>query len=211
MMDTLQFLAINAVPFLLAVILHEVAHGVVAFYFGDRTAKREGRLTLNPVSHIDPVGSIVVPAACYLLNVGFLWGWAKPVPVNPWNFREPRQDMFWVALAGPMSNFLQIVVWALILKVLYVAGAPLFFLQMASAGVVLNALFALFNLIPVLPLDGGRVLMGLLPESLARPFAKTEAYGFLIVLALLLGGVFDSWLQPMIAAIQRAVLQFVVG
>lgn len=210
-MEIIEFIAINALPFLLAVILHEVAHGAVAYYFGDRTAYREGRLTLNPISHIDPIGSVVVPATCYILGVGFLWGWAKPVPVNPWNFREPRQDMFWVALAGPLSNFLQIVAWGLVLKIAYRMQAPIFLMQMASAGVIINALLALFNLIPVLPLDGGRVLMGLLPESLARPFAKTEAFGFIIVLFLLWTGVFDTWLRPMLSAIQKAVLQFVVG
>ncbi len=184
----LQTVATWAIPVLLAITLHEVSHGWAARYFGDATAARLGRLSLNPLKHVDPVGTVIVPGVLLLLG-GILFGWAKPVPVVMQNLRKPRQHMAWVALAGPMSNFAMALAWALLLKLSLAIGGgegPWVFLRyMAVAGIVINLVLMVLNLLPLPPLDGGRVLAGLVPEAAARQLDRLEPWGLLIIVALL--------------------------
>jgi Zn-dependent protease len=186
--NLIQTVLIYALPVLFAITIHEAAHGYVARYFGDNTAYMLGRVTLNPVKHIDPVGTILMPLMLYFATSGaFLFGYAKPVPVNFSQLRRPKRDMVWVALAGPASNFVQAILWAVTYTLL--AGAGLeerFFLEMARAGVLVNLVMWAFNLFPLPPLDGGRVLVGLLPEPFSSLLARIEPFGFLILLVLLM-------------------------
>ena len=183
-----QKIAIWALPVIFAITIHEAAHGYAARALGDRTAESLGRLSLNPLRHIDPVGTVIVPGLLLALG-GFLFGWAKPVPVNFNNLRQPRRDMALVAVAGPLSNAAQALLWALLLKLLLQSGAQsgvvLGFTQMAVAGIVVNLILMVLNLLPLPPLDGGRVLTGLVPEALARKLDRIEPYGFFILLGLL--------------------------
>ena len=174
------------VPVLLAITLHEAAHGYVARAFGDDTAERAGRLSLNPVRHIDPVGTVLLPAILWLTSP-ILFGYAKPVPVNAARFADPRRDMIWVALAGPAANAAQAAAFALlILPALSLGGeAGLWLAGLCNKGVVINVVLAVFNMLPLPPLDGGRVAVGLLPIGLARRYARLERYGIVILLALL--------------------------
>ena len=174
------------VPVLLAITLHEAAHGYVARAFGDDTAERAGRLSLNPVRHIDPVGTVLLPAILWLTSP-ILFGYAKPVPVNAARFADPRRDMIWVALAGPAANAVQAAAFALlILPALSLGGeAGLWLAGLCNKGVVINVVLAVFNMLPLPPLDGGRVAVGLLPIGLARRYARLERYGIVILLALL--------------------------
>jgi Zn-dependent protease len=187
----LRAISVGAIPVLLAVTLHEVAHGRVARHFGDRTAEVQGRLSLNPLSHVDLFGTILVPAFLFFIGSPFLFGWAKPVPVDARNFRHPRHDMAFVAAAGPGSNLLMAVAWtaigALAASGLFGHGAlGDWLLNMGVVGLFFNVLLALFNLVPIPPLDGGRVLVGLLPLGPARAVARLEPFGLWIVIALLL-------------------------
>ena len=185
---------------LFAITVHEAAHGYAARYYGDHTAERLGRITLNPLKHIDPVGTIVMPLVLYIATSGaFLFGYAKPVPVNFGNLRNPKRDMVWVALAGPASNFFQAVFWKLLLIVLVVSGVQEpFFVEMAQGGILVNLVMWAFNLFPLPPLDGGRILVGLLPYKQAHQVSRIEPYGFFIVMALVLAGVVTSiWLLPL--------------
>ena len=196
----IQTILIYALPVLFAITVHEAAHGYVARYYGDHTADRLGRITLNPLKHIDPVGTIVMPLVLYIATSGaFLFGYAKPVPVNFGNLRNPKRDMVWVALAGPASNFFQAVGWKLLLIVLVVSGVEEpFFVEMAQGGVLVNLVMWAFNLFPLPPLDGGRILVGLLPYKQAHQVSRIEPYGFFIVMALVLAGVVTSiWLLPL--------------
>lgn len=190
-----QKLAIWAVPVLLAVTLHEVAHGWTARALGDNTAARLGRLSLNPLKHIDPVGTILVPAVLLFLS-GYVFGWAKPVPVVMSNMRNPRRDMAIVAVAGPASNFVMAIAWGLLFKVAAthgdVSGLWAGLRLMAQAGVAINLVLMVLNLIPIPPLDGGRVLTGLLPEHLARKLDRLEPYGLIILLLLMFTGVLGT-------------------
>jgi len=200
--DTIQTILIYALPVLFSITVHEAAHGYVARYFGDSTAYMLGRMTLNPLKHIDPIGTILMPLLLYFSTSGaFVFGYAKPVPVNFGNLRHPKRDMVWVALAGPASNFVQAIGWALLLVGLVAAGASEpFFLQMARAGILVNLVMWAFNLFPLPPLDGGRVLAGLLPGRQALWLSRIEPYGFFIVLALVLAGVVGSlWLRPLMS------------
>jgi len=169
--------------------------------FGDNTAEVMGRVTLNPMKHIDPIGTILMPLMLYFATSGaFLFGYAKPVPVNFGRLRHPKRDMVWVALAGPASNFIQAILWALVLVTLVAAGInETFFIKMAQGGVLVNLVMWAFNLFPLPPLDGGRVLAGLLPNGPAQNFlARIEPYGFFIVMALVLAGVVSNyWLRPL--------------
>ena len=196
----IQTILIYALPVLFAITVHEAAHGYAARYYGDHTADRLGRITLNPLKHIDPVGTIVMPLVLYIATSGaFLFGYAKPVPVNFGNLRNPKRDMVWVALAGPASNFFQAVFWKLLLIVLVVSGVQEpFFVEMAQGGVLVNLVMWAFNLFPLPPLDGGRILVGLLPYKQAHQVSRIEPYGFFIVMALVLAGVVTSiWLLPL--------------
>lgn len=200
---SLQTIVLWAVPVVFAITLHEAAHGYVARMFGDRTAELQGRITLNPLKHIDPVGTILVPgalilAARYLGGPPFIFGWAKPVPVNFGNLRNPKRDMLWVALAGPLANFAMAILWALLLKAALPTGAaetsP--WLEMAKIGISINLLLMVLNLLPVPPLDGGRIAVSLLPMSAARAFARIEPYGLFIILGLLAFGVLNDVMRP---------------
>lgn len=208
-MDSLiPTLAIWAVPVLLAITLHEAAHGYVARHFGDPTAHLAGRITLNPIKHIDPVGTLLVPAGILALSSmvggsGILFGWAKPVPVDFSRLRHPKADMLWVAAAGPFVNLLMAVAWALSFKLATILPpsdytVPL--MKMSDAGMHINAVLMLLNLLPIPPLDGGRIAVSLLPHRLAWRFAQLEPYGFPILLVMLFTGVLGAILWPMMAA-----------
>ena len=198
----IQTIAVYAIPVLFAITVHEAAHGYVARHFGDPTAELAGRLTLNPFRHIDPIGTIAMPLLLYFATSGtFLFGYAKPVPVNFSGLRHPKTDMVWVALAGPMSNFAQALLWALFSLALVLLGSSEpFFFQMARAGVLVNLVMWAFNLFPLPPLDGGRVAIGLLPWRLGQWLARLEPFGFFIVMGLVLVGVLGKlWLLPLMA------------
>jgi Zn-dependent protease len=200
--STVQQISAWVVPVLLAITVHETSHGLVARRFGDKTAEMLGRLTLNPIKHIDPVGTILVPALMLLLPGGFVFGWAKPVPVDWRNFKHPKQDMAWVAVAGPASNLLMALAWALAARVALGLSAdnwialPLLF--MGVAGIFINTILMVLNLLPLPPLDGGRVVTGLLPAPYAYRFARIEPYGFFILVALLVTGVLSIVMWPVV-------------
>ncbi|MET3496924.1 site-2 protease family protein [Variovorax boronicumulans] len=202
--NLIQTVLIYALPVIFAITVHEAAHGYVARYLGDNTAASMGRVTLNPLKHIDPIGTILMPLMLYFATSGaFLFGYAKPVPVNFGRLRHPKRDMIWVALAGPASNFIQAILWALLLVALVAAGIDeTFFIKMAQGGILVNLVMWAFNLFPLPPLDGGRVLAGLLPSGPAQNFlARIEPYGFFIVMALVLAGVVSTfWLRPLMDA-----------
>jgi Zn-dependent protease len=201
--NTIQTILIYALPVLFAITVHEAAHGYVARHFGDNTAYMMGRVTLNPIKHIDPIGTILMPLMLYFATNGaFLFGYAKPVPVNFGQLRHPKRDSVWVALAGPASNFIQAILWAVVFIVLAAAGvSERFFLAMAKAGVLVNLVMWAFNLFPLPPLDGGRVLVGLLPPRQGYALSRIEPWGFFIVMGLVLLGVVSTfWLRPLMAA-----------
>ena len=200
MNDLIQTVLIYALPVLFSITVHEAAHGYAARYFGDYTATMLGRVTLNPIKHIDPIGTILMPLLLYFSTSGtFLFGYAKPVPVNFSNLRHPKRDMIWVALAGPASNFLQAIGWALVLVGLAATNTDeRFFIEMARAGILVNLVMWAFNLFPLPPLDGGRILVGVLPTKAAMTVSRLEPYGFFIVLALVLLGIVGTvWLRPL--------------
>lgn len=195
-LNAIQRLAVWALPVLMAITVHEVAHGWVAKQLGDPTAKMMGRLTLNPLKHIDPVGTVLLPAVLLVLG-GFIFGWAKPVPITWENLKNPRRDVALVAVAGPGANFLMAVFWAVVLKISASSGIgpgsfgfPL--ILMAQAGITINVILMILNLVPIPPLDGGRVLSSLLPPRLAWQFSRIEPFGIWILLALLVSGVLAS-------------------
>jgi Zn-dependent protease len=191
MNDIIQTIAVYAIPVIFAITLHEAAHGYVARMFGDPTAYQAGRISLNPARHIDPVGTLLVPVAILLASKllgspGMLFGWAKPVPVDFGRLRRPKQDMLWVALAGPAANLFMAVLWAFSLRIFLESGLQeSFWFEMAVAGVNVNLVLMALNLLPILPLDGGRILFSLLPNRLAWQYSKIEPYGLVIVVILL--------------------------
>lgn len=200
-LDLIGKITIYALPVLFAITVHEAAHAFAAKRFGDQTAYLEGRMTLNPMKHIDIVGTIVVPLAAVFLG-GFIFGWAKPVPVRFGNLKRPKEDMLWVAAAGPASNFVMALLWFLLMK-LGISGVfgglskPMFL--MGQAGVVINLSLMVLNLLPLPPLDGGRMLLSLLPHRQAWQFAKIEPYGMWILLALLMTGILTWVMMPVMA------------
>ena len=198
-----QKIAAWLLPVLLAITVHETSHGLIARRLGDKTAEMLGRLTLNPLKHIDPVGTVLVPALMLLLPGGFVFGWAKPVPVDWRNLRRPKQDMAWVAAAGPASNLVMALLWALLLRFALGLSAENWFamplLFMGVAGIFINTILMVLNLLPLPPLDGGRVLTGLLPPAWAYRFARIEPYGLWILIALLMTGVLGLILWPFVS------------
>lgn len=204
----IQTVAIFALPVLFAITVHEAAHGYVARYFGDNTAWTLGRVTLNPLKHIDPFGTLLMPLLLYFATAGtFLFGYAKPVPVQFGNLRKPKQHMVWVALAGPGANFVQALLWGVLFYVLNGAGVTeRFFIEMCRAGMLVNVVMFVFNLFPLPPLDGGRILVGLLPWRQAQLVSRLEPYGFFIVLGLLLLGVISAfWMRPLMGITYDAI------
>src|SRR5689334_21440273 len=199
---SLATIVLWAVPVVFAITLHEAAHGYVARIFGDRTAELQGRITLNPLAHIDPVGTILVPGVLILTaklgGPAFVFGWAKPVPVNFGNLRNPRRDMLWVAAAGPGANLAMAVFWALALKVFATAGgaASVYGLLMAKVGISVNLVLMALNLLPVPPLDGGRIAVSLLPLPAARAWARIEPYGLFVIIGMLAFGLLDDVMKP---------------
>jgi len=200
--NQIQLLAILVLPVLFAITVHEAAHGWAASHLGDRTAQMLGRMTLNPLRHIDPIGTLVVPLVTFFLT-GFLFGWAKPVPVDIRNLRHPRRDMALVALAGPGANLIMAILWGLAIqlalqlwRIFPWVAEPLAW--MGAAGVMINVLLMALNLFPLLPLDGGRVLNALLPRQLAIPFARLEPFGLLLLMLLLVTGVLGAFLNPLV-------------
>jgi len=210
----IQRFAIWALPVLFAITVHEVAHGWVARRLGDPTAMMLGRLTLNPIKHIDPVGTILVPGLLLFLG-GFIFGWAKPVPVTWENLRNPKRDMAIVAAAGPLANFVMAIGWTVVMRIaaaiggggLSWAAVPLFY--MGIAGVTINLVLMVLNLLPLPPLDGGRVVTGLLPGPLAYKFSRLEPYGLFILVGLMITGVLGYILGPPVAWLQHLLFSFV--
>jgi len=200
--DLIRTVTLYALPVLFAITVHEAAHGYAARYFGDNTAWKMGRVTLNPLAHIDPMGTILMPLLLYFATSGaFLFGYAKPVPVRFGNLRNPKRDMVWVALAGPGANLAQALIWGAMLYLLHGSGiTEPFFLKMCQGGVLVNVVMFAFNLFPLPPLDGGRIVVGLLPIKQAMAFSRLEPYGFFIVMALVVSGLVSSlWMQPVMA------------
>jgi Zn-dependent protease len=205
MNEIIQTLSLYALPVMFAITLHEAAHGYVARLFGDPTATQLGRVTLNPIKHIDPVGTIAVPVGILLMSklVGgpfLLFGWAKPVPVDFGRLRRPKRDMLWVALAGPAANLLMAILWGISLRLLFESGdRASFWFQMAQVGIQINLTLMALNLLPILPLDGGRVLFSLLPNPLAWQYGRIEPFGLWIVIALLATGALGTLIAPMMS------------
>ncbi len=200
MTELIQTVLVYALPVLFAITVHEAAHGYVARYLGDDTAYVLGRVTLNPIKHIDPIGTIVMPLMLYFATSGaFLFGYAKPVPVRFGRLRRPKQDMIWVALAGPGANLAQALLWGIGLLLLSGSGLnEAFFIKMCQAGVLVNVVMFVFNLFPLPPLDGGRILVGLLPQKPAYLLSRVEPWGFFIVMALILTGIVSAlWMRPL--------------
>ena len=203
----IQKITVYAIPLIFAITLHEAAHAFAARYFGDSTAYMLGRMTLNPLKHIDPVWTIMVPIVTLLVSP-FVFGAAKPVPVNFGALRKPKQDMIWVAAAGPAANLLMMLGWAALGKIalMFPASGPVVFLLLvAKAGFFVNAILMVFNLFPLLPLDGGRILAGLLPARASYAFARIEPYGMFILVGLILTGVMGAFLWPLVDFSMNAV------
>jgi len=206
--ELVQTVSTHAIPVLLAITLHEAAHGYAARQLGDDTAWQMGRVTLNPFPHIDLMGTVIMPLMLFFATSGqFLFGYAKPVPVDFSRLGHPKRDMIWVALAGPAANLFQAFAWAVVIYLLSGMGSDeRFFLDMAQAGVLVNLVMFAFNLFPLPPLDGGRIVVGLLPMRMALGFASIERYGFFIVMGLvLMGAVNTFWMRPIMQATTQAI------
>jgi Zn-dependent protease len=207
LIQIIQKIAVYAIPVIFAITVHEAAHGYAARFFGDMTADRAGRISLNPLKHIDPLGTILLPALTLMIG-GILFGWAKPVPVDFSRLRHPKRDMMWVAAAGPASNLVMALFWAFVIQ--FSVNAPGDFSTpmalMGQAGVMINVVLMVLNLLPLPPLDGGRIAVSLLPNHLAFKFAQIERYGFVILIILLMTGILSAIMQPLI----RAVINLIV-
>ena len=199
MENVVQLITVYAIPVLFAITLHEAAHGYVARMFGDNTAYVAGRISLNPLKHIDPIGTVLVPIVMLVVS-GFMFGWARPVPVDFGSLRRPKRDMIWVAGAGPASNLAMAILWMIFLTLQQTVGLQeRFFQEMALAGVRVNLIFMALNLLPIPPLDGGRIMVGLLPHRAAYQFARIEPFGLFIVIGLMVTGVLGVLLTPLLA------------
>ncbi|MGB7451750.1 MAG: site-2 protease family protein [Lysobacterales bacterium] len=207
--DFLRQLSIWAIPGIFAITVHEVSHGYVARLLGDRTAEMVGRLTLNPLKHVDPMGTVIVPLIMLLLPGSFIFGWAKPVPVAQHNLRNPRRDMAIVAAAGPLSNIVMAVIWALVAKAGILIGhewlTP-WLVNVGAVGILFNLVLAVVNLLPVPPLDGGRVVSNLLPAGVSGKFDRIEPYGFMIIIGLLVFGVLGHIIAPPVYFLRGLIL-----
>jgi Zn-dependent protease len=206
-LSLIQKIIVYAPPIIFAITVHEAAHGYAARHFGDMTAYKAGRITLNPLKHIDLFGTILLPAMTILLG-GVLFGWAKPVPVDFGRLRHPKKDMLWVAAAGPASNFLMAIFWVLVIK--FSMGAPeavsFPLTEMGKAGLNINIVLMVLNLLPLPPLDGGRIAVSLLPMPYAIKFAQLERFGFLILIALMFSGILNKILNPFINAVYVLII-----
>lgn len=207
-LNEIQNYAASALPIIFAITVHEAAHGYAAKHFGDLTAYHQNRISLNPARHIDPVGTIFLPALLAILHSPILFGWAKPVPVNPMNLRRPKKDMLWVAAAGPFSNLIMAIFWTILYgKNNYFPELMHSFIkQMSVAGISINLSLMALNLIPLLPLDGGRITLSLLPNNLAYKYAQIEKYGFLILILLLVTHVLDLIIYPIMQLTQNLIV-----
>lgn len=202
----IQRIAVWILPVIFAITVHEVAHGWVAKKYGDNTASMLGRLTLNPIKHIDPLGTIILPGLLLMTGTGIIFGWAKPVPVDGRNFKKPLHDMAIVALAGPVANFLMALAWALLARLGVIIGIEaisLPLIYMGIAGISINLVLALINLLPIPPLDGSRILTGMLPPRLAWQYNQLERYGFIILIVLLYSGLLNTVLAYPLFVVQK--------
>ncbi len=209
----LREVSVLALPVLFAITLHEAAHGYVARHFGDLTAYQAGRISLNPLRHIDPVGTILVPLIVYFTTAmagqGFLFGWAKPVPVNFSRLRHPKKDMLWVAAAGPLANLAMAILWIFVANIsgsFPAGGSAEWFYAMAEKGILINVILMVLNLFPLPPLDGGRIAVSLLPNPYAYRFARIEPYGMIILVVLLVTGILGAVLWPFVVLTTRLLL-----
>ncbi len=204
----MQAIAVYAIPVLFAITVHEASHGYVARMLGDNTAYVLGRVTLNPIKHIDPLGTIAIPLGMVILT-GFMFGWAKPVPVDWSSLRRPKRDMIWVAAAGPAVNLVMAILWAILLRIFEMTGVQeQFFLEVARAGVQVNLVFMALNLLPIPPLDGGRIVAGLLPRNLSNAYSRIEPFGLFIIIGLLVTQTLNVVLQPFLAVGEAIVRLF---
>ncbi len=212
--NLIQLIALYAIPGIFAITLHEAAHGYAARHFGDPTAYEAGRISLNPVRHIDPIGTLLIPAVVLFASGGkFAFGWAKPVPVDFGRLRNPKRDMLWVAAAGPGANLFMALLWTLLFKI--VVSMPAFYfsepaLRMAQGGIIINIVLMILNLVPLPPLDGGRIAVSLLPHRLAYQFSRLEPYGMIILMVLLFTGVLGAIILPAMSVV-LSVISFVFG
>lgn len=209
-------IVISAVPIILAITVHEASHGYAAKYFGDLTAERMGRISLNPFRHIDLVGTILLPALTLIVG-GILFGWAKPVPVNFNNLRNPKKDMLWVAAAGPASNLVMAIAWGILLGFVKrgidagdFPSAAYMFIDMAYVGITINIVLMVLNLLPLPPLDGGRIAVSLLPHNLGMQLSRLEQYGFVILIVLMFMGILGKILMPFIDFFQQIIFRIFV-
>lgn len=212
-LSLVQKIAIWTLPVIFAITVHEVAHGWVAMKLGDRTSQMLGRLTLNPFKHIDPVGTVLVPGVLLLLG-GFVFGWAKAIPVNTRNFKHPKRDMAWVAIAGPISNILMAIAWAVVAKIGYMVlpsyeGVGKFLIYSGMAGIAINLILAILNMIPVPPLDGSRIAASFLPNKFYYYYMRIEPYGFFIILGLMLLGILGALISTPYQIAQSLILKLV--